>query len=93
MDQHAMMNDWINRLPLQQALVEAWLSKGEFTKGSVEAEQFLKIAIANGEHTYQALALELSARLAIAELDLDRAQHAIAKAVQSMEGYEVPLAH
>lgn len=93
MDQHAVMNDWINRLPLQQALVEVWLSIGDFTKGNVEAEQFLKIAVANGEHTYQALALEVSARLAIADQDLDRAQHFIAKAVESTEGYEVPLAH
>jgi DNA-binding winged helix-turn-helix (wHTH) protein/tetratricopeptide (TPR) repeat protein len=93
MDEHPLMNDWINRMPLQQALVEVWLSKGDLVNAHVEAEEFLKVTLAVGEHTYQARAFEVHARLAIAARDLDRAQDFLAKALQSMEGYEVPLAH
>ena len=35
----------------------------------------------------------MNTRIALAEQDLDRAQDFIAKALQSTEGYEVPLAH
>jgi len=45
------------------------------------------------ERTFRALAFEVNARVAIAEQDLDRAQDCLAKALQSMEGFEVPLAH
>jgi len=57
-----------------------------------QAERFLKIALATAEHTWQALAWEVNARVAIAELDLTRAQDCIAKALSTMEGFEVPLA-
>jgi hypothetical protein len=41
---------------------------------------------------WQALAWEVSARVAMAELDLTRAQDCIAKGLSAMEGFEVPLA-
>ncbi len=93
MDQHPMMADWYHRMPLQRALTEVWLSKGELERARVEAEEFLKVTLKTEERTYRALAFEANARLAIAEQDLDRAQDLIAKALHSMEGYEVPLAH
>jgi len=45
------------------------------------------------ERTFGALAFEVSARVAMAEGDLPKAQDRISKAVQAMEGFEVPLAH
>jgi hypothetical protein len=48
--------------------------------------------LATAEHTWQALAWEPNARVAMAELDLTRAQDCIAKALSAMEGFEVPLA-
>ena len=47
---------------------------------------------ATAEHTWQALAWEANARVAMAELDLTRAQDCIAKGLSAMEGFEVPLA-
>ena len=41
----------------------------------------------------RALAFEANARLAIAEQDFDHTQDFIARALKTMEGYEVPLAH
>jgi DNA-binding winged helix-turn-helix (wHTH) protein len=93
MDQRPLMADWFMRMPLQRALTEAWFSTGELRNARVEAEQFLKVTQVNKERAFQALAFEVNARLAIAEQTLDRAQDFIAKALQSMEGFEVPLAH
>ena len=93
MDQHPMMTDWYYRMPLQFALTEASLSKRDFEKARAEAEQFLTVTLDNEERTFRALAFEANARVAIAEQDLDRAQGFIAKALESIEGFEVPLAH
>ena len=93
MDQHPLMPDWYGRMPLQWALTETWLSKGDLEKARVDAEQFLKVALATEERTFRALAFEVNARLAVAEQDVDRAQDFVAKALGSMEGFEVPLAH
>jgi DNA-binding winged helix-turn-helix (wHTH) protein/tetratricopeptide (TPR) repeat protein len=93
MDHHPMITDWYYRMPLQFALTEASLSKGDCEKARGEADQFLKVTLDNEERTFRALAFEVNARVAIAELNLDRAQDFISKALQAMEGYEVPLAH
>ena len=93
MDQHPMMNDWYYRMPLQRALTDAWLSKGDLAQARVEAKQFLQVTLATEERMFRALAFEANARLAIAEQDFDRAQDFIAQALKTMEGYEVPLAH
>ena len=91
-DKHPMMRDWYHRMPLQRALAEVWLCKGELEKASAEAKQFLKVTLATEERTFRALAFETNARVAIAMQELDRAQDCVAKALRSMEGYEVPLA-
>jgi DNA-binding winged helix-turn-helix (wHTH) protein/tetratricopeptide (TPR) repeat protein len=83
---------WYWRMPLESALTELWLAKGDLAQARPQAESFLKIALATAEHTWQALAWEVNARVAMAELDLTRAQDCIAKGLSTMEGYEVPLA-
>jgi hypothetical protein len=57
-----------------------------------EAERFLSVTLATAERSWQALAWEANARVAMAQLDLDRARDCIAKALSTMEGFEVPLA-
>jgi DNA-binding winged helix-turn-helix (wHTH) protein len=93
LDQLPMMTDWTQRTPLQLALTEAWLSKGDLQNARVEAELCLRVTLATEEHTWRGLAYEVNARLAIAEQDLARAQDFLAKAIQAMEDFEVPLAH
>ena len=44
------------------------------------------------ERTWQGLAWEVRARVAVADRDLPRARHCIAKAVSTVHGFEVPLA-
>jgi tetratricopeptide (TPR) repeat protein len=83
---------WYWRMPLESALTELWLAKGDLAQARPQAERFLKISLANAEHTWQALAWEVNARVAIAELDLTRAHDCSAKALSAMQGFEVPLA-
>ena len=93
MDKHPMMSDWYDRMPLQWVIVEVWLAKGDLEKARAEAELFLRVTLATEERTWRALAFESNTRIAIVEMDIDRAQDFLNKAIQSMEGFEVPLAH
>ncbi len=83
---------WYWRMPLESALTELWLAKGDLVQARSQAEKFLAITLATAEHTWQALAWEVNARVAMAELDLTRAQDCIAQGLSTMEGFEVPLA-
>jgi hypothetical protein len=92
MDRSSVIFTWVWRLPLESALTELWLAKGDLAQARPQAERLLKIALASAEHTWRALAWEVNARVAMSELDLTRAQDCIAKALSAMEGFEVPLA-
>jgi len=48
--------------------------------------------LATAEHTWQGLAWEMNARVAMAELDMTRAHDCVANGLSAMEGFEVPLA-
>jgi DNA-binding winged helix-turn-helix (wHTH) protein len=93
MEQNPLLVDWYLRMPLQRSLTEAWLSKGDLAQARVEADEFLRVTLVTQERTFRALAFEANARVSMAERDLPRAQDCTARAVQEMEGYEVPLAH
>ncbi len=92
MDRRMVINDWYCRMPLQSGLTELWLAKGDLPQARTEAERFLQVTQATAERTWQALAWEANARLAMAEVDLERTRDCIAKALSTMEGFEVPLA-
>ena len=92
MDQQMVIIDWYWRMQLQSSLTELWLAKGALKQARIEAEGFLQVTLATAERTWQALAWETNARIAMAELDLDRARDCITKALSTMEGFEVPLA-
>jgi tetratricopeptide (TPR) repeat protein len=92
MERTPAISHWYNRMQLEFALTELWLARGDLTQARPQAERFLKIALATAERTFQALAWEVNARVAMAELDLNRAQDCISKGLSTMEGFEVPLA-
>jgi tetratricopeptide (TPR) repeat protein len=92
MDRSAVIFVWIWRMPLESALTELWLAKGDLAQARPQAERFLAITLATAEHTWQALAWEVNARVAMAELDLTEAQDCVANGLSAMEGFEVPLA-
>ncbi len=62
------------------------------TQAGPEAERFLELTLATAERTWQALAWETSARVAMAGGDQHRASTCIDNALAAMEGFEVPLA-
>jgi ATP/maltotriose-dependent transcriptional regulator MalT len=92
MDRQTVIHDWYTRMLLESALTELWLAKGDLAQASMQADQFLKRTLSTAERTWQALAWETSARVAIANVDLQRAQECVAQALESMEGFETPLA-
>jgi tetratricopeptide (TPR) repeat protein len=92
MDRQVVIFDWYRRLMLESGLTELWLAKGDLGQARAEAELFLKATLATAERTWQALAWEANARVAMAQLDIERAEDCITKALSTMEGFEVPLA-
>lgn len=85
-------HDWYWRMLLEQALTDAWLGKGDLKQAGAEAERFVAATLTTAERTWQALAWEASARVAMAEGDRGHARTCVDKAVAAMEGFEVPLA-
>jgi hypothetical protein len=77
---------------LGQALTDMWLAKGDGKQAGLEAGRFLELTLATAERTWQALAWETSARVAMAGGDHQRARTCVDKALSAMEGFEVPLA-
>lgn len=91
-DQQTVIHDWHRHMLQQSALAEVWLAKADFQKARAEAERFLDVTLATAERTWQALAWEINARVAMADRDMAGAHDFIAKGLSSMEGFEVPLA-
>jgi hypothetical protein len=76
----------------QSWITDMWLAKGDVGQAGPEAERFRELTLATGERTWQALAWETSARVAMAGGDHHRASTCIDNALSVMEGFEVPLA-
>jgi hypothetical protein len=92
-DQQTVIHDWYLEMLQRSALVELWLAKADMAKARAEAETFLQVTLATAERTWQALAWEVNARVAMADLDMAGAEDFIAKGLSTMEGFEVPLAN
>jgi hypothetical protein len=93
MDLLPVIHDWYWKMLLESGFTEAWLGKGDLGQARVSAERFLEVTQQTSEHTWQALAWNAIARVAMAQHDSQRAQVCITNALTAMEGYEVPLAH
>jgi hypothetical protein len=92
MDRQMVIRDWYWRMPLEWALTDLWLAQGDLAQAQPQAEQFLQVTLATAERTWQALAWDANARVALATRDLARAHACIAQALSTMEGFEVPIA-
>ena len=73
---------------LQPALTELRLARGDLREAR-EAEQFLNVPQATAERTWQALAWEANARVAMAEANPVRAQDCVAKGLSAIEGWSL----
>jgi DNA-binding winged helix-turn-helix (wHTH) protein len=92
MDRQTVFLDWYWRMPLAAGLTELWLAKGDRVRARLEAERFLEMSLATEERTWQGLAWEINARVALANRDEARARDCIARGISTMQGFEVPLA-
>jgi predicted ATPase/DNA-binding winged helix-turn-helix (wHTH) protein len=84
--------DWYWRMPLASGLTELWLAKGDRARARVEAEHLLEMSLATADRTWQGLAWEVNARVALADRDQARARDCITNAVSTVQGFQVPLA-
>jgi DNA-binding winged helix-turn-helix (wHTH) protein len=92
MDRQTVFLDWYWRMPLAAGLTEVWLAKGDRVRAQQEAERFLEMSLATEERTWQGLAWEINARVALANRDEARTRDCIARGVSTVQGFEVPLA-
>jgi hypothetical protein len=92
MDRQTVFFDWYWRMPIAAGLSEVWLAKGDLVRARLEAEQLLDLALATDERTWQGLAWEINARVALANRDESRARDCIARGLSTVQGFEVPLA-
>jgi DNA-binding winged helix-turn-helix (wHTH) protein/tetratricopeptide (TPR) repeat protein len=92
MDRQRVVLDWYWRLQLESSLTEVWLAKADLGKARRQAARFLEAAHATAERTWQALAWETNARVAMAGADVARAQECIGKAFSAINEADLPLA-
>lgn len=92
MDRQRLANDWYTRLLVESALTELSLARGNVQEARAQGERFLGFALATEERTWQAFAWEVRARVALAEGDIRSAQDCIARALSTLDGFELPLA-
>jgi hypothetical protein len=92
MERAQVVWDWWWRMPVEAALTELWLVTGDLAQAQPQAETFLATTLATAEHTWQALAWEANARVAMAAMEWSRAEECVSKALSAIEGFEAPLA-
>jgi DNA-binding winged helix-turn-helix (wHTH) protein/tetratricopeptide (TPR) repeat protein len=84
--------DWYWRMVAQLGLTRAWLACGEPAKAAGEADQTLRAALATADPALKALAWEVSAQVAKAGQEWDRAAECITHADAVLAQCAVPLA-
>ena len=92
MDRQPVNGDWYWDMQLQSGLVDMHLRNGDVASARREAQLFLDIALTTAEHTWQALAWEARARVALAERDISSAGEHIQHAIAACGQFHVPLA-
>jgi tetratricopeptide (TPR) repeat protein len=83
---------WYWRMPLQIDVAEACLATGNIARAREEANRALELTQTAAERTWQALAWEVSARVAFQEDDPVRAEKDVQAALRLIEGFELAIA-
>jgi len=90
--QKGNLMDWILYLPLRRCEAECALALHDIEGARTAAADLSERAARSGERTYQALALDLEARLAAAGGAHAAARVALARALELTETHDLPLA-
>ncbi len=92
MDAQPVALEWYWRMPLQSALTDLALRRGDLQQAQIEAQRFRETSLATAERTWQALAWEAGARVALAGSDVQEGRNCIRKAIAALQGFDLPLA-
>lgn len=92
MNNRTLILDWYWKMLLQSALSELALKKNDLTQARSENDLFLKQAFATDERTWQSLAWEQNARIALAEGNRAAAETGATRALSLVEVPDLPLA-
>jgi DNA-binding winged helix-turn-helix (wHTH) protein len=92
MGRQPALGDWYWRLVQGWALADLWLSRGDLARAREAAGVFAAEAAVSAERTWQGLAWEAQARVALAADEPRRAQAHVGQALAALDGFEVPLA-
>jgi DNA-binding winged helix-turn-helix (wHTH) protein/tetratricopeptide (TPR) repeat protein len=90
--QHPVMLDWYMTLMLEWARVNLLLLTGPRAEATARADRFVRLAGDTDERTWQALALETWARVALERGAANEAVASVEKALAATKGFETPLA-
>jgi DNA-binding winged helix-turn-helix (wHTH) protein len=92
MDEQPVLLDWYWRLLQRWVLAGSFLSRGELARARDQGEQLVAEACATAERTWQALAWDVNARIALAEGDSRQAWNLIERGLAALEDVEAPVA-
>jgi len=84
--------DWYWKMPLEWGLATVRMSLGNFNEAKSHAERLQQLANGTEERTWQGLACETEARVALLERRHEDAVAAIKKALNVTEKFTIPLA-
>ena len=83
---------WYWRMQAQLGLCNVWLASGNLGNSHNEADRFLESALSTADPNLQALAWEVSARVAIVEKDWKSADKYVQKGLAILAKFEIPMA-
>jgi len=92
MDRQPQLLDWYWGLLQRWALAGLHLSRGELERARHEAELLVANASTTAERTWQALAWDISARIALAGDDPEHARDLVERGLAAIHGVEAPVA-
>jgi len=92
MDRQPHLLDWYWGLLQRWALASLWLSRGELERAREEGKQLVMNACATAERTWQALAWDVSARIALAGNEPRQARELVERGLAAIDGVEAPVA-
>jgi hypothetical protein len=92
MDRQPQLLDWYWRLLGRWTLAGVWVSRGDLDRAREEGTLLLTDACATAERTWQALAWDVNARIALAGEDPRQARDHIERGLAAIDSVEVPVA-
>ena len=92
MDRQPQLWDWYWRLFQRWTLADLWLARGELAHAREQGELMVAGASATAERTWQGLACEVNARIALAGGDARQAREIIEHGLAAIDGVEAPVA-